>query len=1133
MNKKFIATIVALILTFEGFSQILIGNASSVNKPLSLNESVNDISFTQEFSYLKAEKMTIKGREFYHLDMGKDFVPSYKIGQAELPVYTSLIEVPFCENITIEEKVLEKKVIKLKDNILVAPKQVSQSKQNEDIGFSIDEKYYNRDGFGTGNRVTVEEVGIMGGSKMARLTISPIRYNPKTNEIEVATKIQVSVHFVGANYAKTLELKNKMGRCFNDFTQGKVINKNLSATVNSTNIMRPYKMVIVSNSMFQSTLQPFIKWKKQEGFNVIEAYTSQTNVGTTTTSIKAYLKSLYDSASADNPAPDYILIVGDTDKVPTFTGSYPGSGETQYTDLYYAEYTNDMLPEAFYGRMSAETTTQLTNILNKTITYEKYQMSDDSYLNRILLIAGKEVNEPAPTVGNGQVNYAKQYFSGLDTTVYYNPSCGTTANQAQVKQDINEGQGWINYSAHCDQTGWYIPSYLVSDVSAMTNTNKYGIFINNCCLSGKYDVSECFTESLLRAPNKGAIGAIGGSNYTYWYEDYYWAVGSKATSVNPSYDANNLGMYDRFFHTHGEAKSNQYTTMGQMIPAGNLAVVAMNSSLINYYWEIYNLQGDPSLMPYVGQGLTFNTSIPDELPIGSQTLTLTTVPYTYVALSKGDSLINAMEADSNGNISMDISGITEVGTFNIVLTHQFYKPLIDSILFIASNAPYISLNDIEFVNSQTNEVASKLEENTSYYMNIKVANLGNQPLSFSSNALTLENNNKININNNTVSSITTIGANSTVQLNNCFNFTTNGGLLNNSSIAFVVDILGNNYSRQQTINKIVAAPDLDINSLGVSINNDTITLSFKVENVGDKATSNPSTVTISDINNVATIIGNNTNSVNSLVKNESANESFTLLKASNNDDMLSFKLRYVAGNYQITKAYSIAVDGQIETFESHSFTAFAWTNNSNHPWTIDSTNKHNGSYSARSAVISDSQVSDLSINVNCLSQDTISFYVKVSSEENYDILHFYIDGVEQLSLSGTVGWTKKSFVVGSGQHTFLWEYAKDYSQSAGSDCAWIDDVKLPMSGTVSGLNDIDVKNVSMYPNPAKNDIQLNNLKDNSKIMIIDVMGRVRYNNKTNSSSCNLNLNLEQGMYYVVIKDNNEKVYSTQKLIINK
>jgi hypothetical protein len=249
--------------------------------------------------------------------------------------------------------------------------------------------------------------------------------------------------------------------------------------------------------------------------------------------------------------------------------------------------------------------------------------------------------------------------------------------------------------------------------------------------------------------------------------------------------------------------------------------------------------------------------------------------------------------------------------------------------------------------------------------------------------------------------------------------------------------------------------------------------------------------------------------------------------------MLSFKLRYVAGNYQITKNYSIAVDGQIETFESNSFTAFAWNNNTNHPWTIDSTNKHNGSYSARSAVISDSQVSDLSINVNCLSQDTISFYVKVSSEENYDILHFYIDGVEQLSLSGTVGWTKKSFVVSSGQHTFLWEYAKDYSQSAGSDCAWIDDVKLPMSGTVSGLNDIDVNNVSMYPNPAKNDIQLNNLKDNSKIMIIDVMGRVRYNNKTNSSSCNINLNLEQGMYYVVIKDNNEKVYSTQKLIINK
>ena len=44
---------------------------------------------------------------------------------------------------------------------------------------------------------------------------------------------------------------------------------------------------------------------------VIEAYTNDPNVGSTTTSIHAFIKDMYDNATASDPAPTYLLIVGD------------------------------------------------------------------------------------------------------------------------------------------------------------------------------------------------------------------------------------------------------------------------------------------------------------------------------------------------------------------------------------------------------------------------------------------------------------------------------------------------------------------------------------------------------------------------------------------------------------------------------------------------------------------------------------------------------------------------------------------------------------------------------------------------------------------------------------------------------
>jgi hypothetical protein len=96
-----------------------------------------------------------------------------------------------------------------------------------------------------------------------------------------------------------------------------------------------------------------------------------------------------------------------------------------------------------------------------------------------------------------------------------------------------------------------------------------------------------------------------------------------------------------------------------------------------------------------------------------------------------------------------------------------------------------------------------------------------------------------------------------------------------------------------------------------------------------------------------------------------------------------------------------------------------------------------GGDSARSGVISHNQESLIRTTVS--GAGTLSFYWKVSSEAGYDYLEFYIDGVLQDIISGSANWRQQIYkITGSGLHTLEWRYVKDWSESAGEDCGWID-----------------------------------------------------------------------------------------------
>lgn len=147
--------------------------------------------------------------------------------------------------------------------------------------------------------------------------------------------------------------------------------------------------------------------------------------------------------------------------------------------------------------------------------------------------------------------------------------------------------------------------------------------------------------------------------------------------------------------------------------------------------------------------------------------------------------------------------------------------------------------------------------------------------------------------------------------------------------------------------------------------------------------------------------------------------------------------------HQGSKDFRFPVGLIVEDWETGNFTKFPWEFAGSQTWLTTNQIKYEGSYSAVSGDIPNNSFSELKLNYNVMNDDSISFFVKVSSEDDYDFLKFYIDNDLIAQWSGEINWHKVGFPVNAGQQVFRWVYQKDSYDVAGEDAAWIDYIILP------------------------------------------------------------------------------------------
>ncbi len=656
------------------------------------------------------------------------YYPSAQYGMPDLPEVSRMIEVPIGSKPRIEVVSYDEEIISLDEagfSVKVMPSQPSMSKSAdpEDVEFVYNKDFYLSGQVFAPEMIEIEESGMFRGIQMARLVIRPFEYDAADNMLIVKNNLHVRVYFENGDMASTRTMKNRYYSPVFSGVYNTLWNYETPATKDALS-KYPIKYVIVSDRMFEDALQPFIEWKTKKGFHVIEAYTDDASVGNTTSSIKSYLQNLYTSATEDDPAPSYVLFVGDVAQIPVFNGT---TGN-HVTDVYYCTYdgASDYIPELYFGRFSATSVDQLTPQIEKTLQFEQYTMPDPSYLGDVVMVAGMDASY-GPSHANGQVNYGSTlYFNtahGINAHVYHYPESGSQSSE--IRSNISDGAGYVNYTAHCTEDGWSGPSFKISDVADLNNKDKYYVSVGNCCLSNKFNVPTCFGEALLRANEEGAVAHLGGSNSTYWDEDYYWTVGLIATPIpNPTYEGTGNGAYDALFHENGEEP---YVTTGQINYIGNLTVETSSSSRKKYYWEIYHVMGEPSLMPYLGVPSELSVNYVNSQPVGLSSLDVTTEEGAYVAISLDGVLLDAKLVDNSGVAHLTFDPVFNIATADIVVTKQNRQPYIGVLEIINNDSDY----DVQ-LSSIVNPENLIFINNVSFAPEVTIRNVGQQNLTSAS-----------------------------------------------------------------------------------------------------------------------------------------------------------------------------------------------------------------------------------------------------------------------------------------------------------------------------------------------------------------------------------------------------------------
>ena len=964
-------------------------------------------------------------------------VPNLEEGTPDLPKMAQSIIIPDLAH--MELSIIESEFVEIfMENLISSKGNLTRNIDPASVPYTFGEAY-ETDEFYPQDIVFMRNPYIVRTVRGQAIVFQPIQYNPIQRTLRVYTHIKVNIQQNGMSQINPLTRRPAKGgsREFENIYAEHFLNYSTNNRYELLGEQGP--MLVVCYGEFMQAMQPFVEWKNYKG--IPTEMVDVADIGGSD-EIEAFVETkYYDDGIA------FVLLVGDIAQIPSPRYS-DGAGSNSPADPSYGFVAgSDYYPEIIIGRFSAENTSHVETMINRTIEYE---MDPDPTADWYKKGSGFASDEGPGD--DGEIDYEHLDnirddllgFTYIEVDQIYDPS--GTVEDGEVA--LNEGRSIVNYTGHGSNGSWGNGCPMnQTDVNGLVNMGMYPFIWSVACVNGEFHIGTCFAETWLRAT--GTDGVPTG------------AIAVLMSTINQSWSPPMDGqdeMNDILVESYENNIKRTYGGLsmnGVMHMADSYGTAGEEEIL---YWTIF---GDPSVVVRTDTPTDMTVSHNDVMIIGAEEFSIETgMAAALVAISRDGELLASTYTDATGGTTLEFEPPLEIpGPVDLVVTAFNKMPYETTVNVIAPDGAYMLMGNIA-VNGGTDQILDYGEAGSLYTTFENVGQDSSGDLTFT----LIHEAGMVTLNSNVIQN-GSIAAGAEVTIGP-FEFQVSWNVDDGGLIPFIIQATDNIETWEYELNIPVEAPDYNLISVdffdlgnGTLDPGETTTMQLVLTNVGHSPVSYPTfEATTSDPN----IILGAVESDNAYLWEIDGQVTITIEVAAVDDApvghtaLLGIIIGSGGTNYENVFPVPITLGLLIEDFESGSFTSFDWIQGGDAEWTIDS-DSYSGNYSAKSGTISNDQTSELSIELNILYEGETSFWAKVSSEQSgtgniYDYLEFYIDDeAAELNISGELDWTEYTVDIPVGEHSLRWVYQKDGAQSSGQDCAWLDRIAFP-TGSIPPLN---------------------------------------------------------------------------------
>lgn len=998
-----------------------------------VNDNQNEVRLLSSSSQQSVIDMTLGHFDRDAVRINNEVYWSLKLKKSGLTLEKGLPELPFISRSLIIPNTAKMAVSILESNYTDVVMPIAPSKGNltrdinpADVPYMFD-SFYGGNGSYPASISRLSEPFIMRDYRGITVHFQPFVYYPSTRTLRIYTHIKLAVNNTGLDNNNVFSSsRSSQSPWFSNIYEGMFLNYNQAKYP----VLDEHgRILVITHSMFNANIQPYVDWKRQKGYrvDVVDVATA----GPTANQIKTYIQNQYNL----NDDLAFVQLVGDAAQIPTLSSGGGGSDPT-----YALLAGTDSYPEIFIGRFSGTTGADIDTQVLRTVYYERDMQAGNPWLAKGIGVASNQGGG-----GQGDMGESDQvHIEGIRTQLLANGYTAVAqvyeaqgATQAQISTAINQGTSYGNYCGHGSDTSWGTTGYSNTQVNQLTNDNKLPHIVSVACVNGNFTNMTCFAEAWLRAKNPTTQAPTG-------------AIVFYGSSINQSWNPPMLAEDEIADLLTG----NQKNTIGGLYFNGSSRMMESYGADGQNMYKTWHIFGDASLQVRSADPTPLTATF-SPLMIGMNTLTVQTAPNAWVALSANGTSYGSAVANATGTAVVTLTTLP-TGPMDISITITGYNKVtyLGTVGVLPNSGPYVTVTNVA-----VNDANDQADSGETCTVDLTLSNVGSDP----ANAVTATITSYDEYLNFTDDTYTygNIPAGGNVASTSGFVGVVANNVPDQHVAAFHVAIATGGtvtweYDMDITLNApaftagAIQIDDATGNNNGRVEAGELFTLTIPVTNSGH---TNAADVAFSLMitNALSYIITPIADTFPEIAVGETADVVYNVAFSSQvpAGSLAQFMLLGASGQYGLSQTFNMYVGMVMEDFESSSFTAFPWTFTGGN-WTIDAVNHHGGANSAKSATIGANGSTQMLVTMNVPAVGNITFWKKVSSEQSYDYLKFYINGVLKNQWSGTIDWSQETYPVTPGNAVFKWEYMKDNMVDSGSDCAWVDDIVFPSTGGNTG-----------------------------------------------------------------------------------